>query len=575
VRLFYLVFLFILPSLVFAAPTMSPGTIDTAATIQSVGIVWQIDGDDDHDATGTMQYRKLGSKTWRDAMSLVRIDWKSYNHLAGSLFFLDPDSTYEIALTIVDPDGGGQSQTVAVTTRPLPHKPVGGAELHVQPGSGGGTGSINNPYLGLEAAWAVAQPGDTLLLHAGSYGAVRDDSANSGTPGQRIVIRAAGDGPVIFDELALFRASHIWFEGLTFKSVGSELGFYSVVPNAGYDNGFQSMPNEVTDIVVKDNSFTGYKYTLLAGPRTYRWYIADNVIVGPQTLGMEGQASWDSEGIELAHGNDHVVAHNSITLTADAISFPNNNCDIYGNDIFDVTDDGIELDGGEPNTRVWGNRIHNPGHNGFSFQPMDSGPWYIFRNQLVNYQESAFKFVENDRFVLLHNTIVNWNDALDWRGTGMLHGVSRNNLFISLNGSIWPDGNSAPDWRADLNYDGFDWNRGSGGGFQVNGTTYTDISNLVSSTGLQSQGVEFERSTCFENFNVPGPAPLNTIPPQWMTLTQTCKVVDAGQVLPSINDGFSGSAPDLGAYEHGAILPHYGPRLSGIKPDAPIDLQLQ
>jgi hypothetical protein len=37
--------------------------------------------------------------------------------------------------------------------------------------------------------------------------------------------------------------------------------------------------------------------------------------------------------------------------------------------------------------------------------------------------------------------------------------------------------------------------------------------------------------------------------------------VDAGIELPSITDGFSGKAPDLGAYESDQPLPHYGSRL--------------
>jgi hypothetical protein len=30
--------------------------------------------------------------------------------------------------------------------------------------------------------------------------------------------------------------------------------------------------------------------------------------------------------------------------------------------------------------------------------------------------------------------------------------------------------------------------------------------------------------------------------------------------LPNITDGYTGRAPDLGAYEYGVPLPHYGPR---------------
>ena len=36
--------------------------------------------------------------------------------------------------------------------------------------------------------------------------------------------------------------------------------------------------------------------------------------------------------------------------------------------------------------------------------------------------------------------------------------------------------------------------------------------------------------------------------------------VDRGTSLPGVTDGFAGRAPDLGALESGAPVPHYGPR---------------
>jgi hypothetical protein len=45
-----------------------------------------------------------------------------------------------------------------------------------------------------------------------------------------------------------------------------------------------------------------------------------------------------------------------------------------------------------------------------------------------------------------------------------------------------------------------------------------------------------------------------------LTLARRSRAVDAGIVLPGITDGFGGRAPDLGAYESGKELPHYGPR---------------
>ena len=44
------------------------------------------------------------------------------------------------------------------------------------------------------------------------------------------------------------------------------------------------------------------------------------------------------------------------------------------------------------------------------------------------------------------------------------------------------------------------------------------------------------------------------------------KAVDAGAPLPTINDDFAGSAPDLGALEAGRPEPVYGPRQGAGKP---------
>jgi hypothetical protein len=40
--------------------------------------------------------------------------------------------------------------------------------------------------------------------------------------------------------------------------------------------------------------------------------------------------------------------------------------------------------------------------------------------------------------------------------------------------------------------------------------------------------------------------------------------VDKGKIIPNVTDGYTGSAPDLGALEVGMPVPRYGPR-----PDTP------
>lgn len=56
-----------------------------------------------------------------------------------------------------------------------------------------------------------------------------------------------------------------------------------------------------------------------------------------------------------------------------------------------------------------------------------------------------------------------------------------------------------------------------------------------------------------------------------MTLNSDCIAVDAGVVLPGINDNYSGIAPDLGAYEVDAMLPHYGVRITDFAGDGDTD----
>jgi hypothetical protein len=368
----------------------------------------------------------------------------------------------------------------------------------------------------------------------------------------------------------------LWFEGLTFLHDGtSDTGFYSSLLNPGYDTGFQPMQATISNVVLSRNRFEGYKHSIRAGPRTSGWYIADNTIRGDKQLGATGTLRLDGEGVELGHGSNHEVAFNSITLVADGVSFPEENCDIYGNDIYNTTDDGIELDGGQANTRVWQNRIHNASNNGIAFQPQSGAPWYIIRNQVINSQESIFKFREGDRLVAAHNTFVNWGAVIDHWAYQMLNGITRNNLWISANnGPIWLRGDGPMSWQTNLDYDGFDWGT-NGQPFDVNGTKYSSVVALAAGTGQETHGIRINARTCLETFNVPGPPPLTTVPPQLLTLQATCNAVDAGVVIPNLTGSYTGAAPDLGAYERGGVAPQYGVRSAGPRPMPPTGLTAQ
>ena len=474
----------------FAQNGVTPGQTRIYSTIYSVGVEWDLSGDVNHNATVNVQYRIQGASAWKSGLPLVRVD-NTYNGngFAGSIFFLNPDTSYEVALDLSDPDGGAENRMLMVATRPLPTLPTGGRIFHVVPGSGGGDGSATNPFKGIAAAQAVAQPRDIFLVHAGSYGG-RPTFSVPGVARNYIVWKGAGDGEALFVDGLNFGASHVWVEGLT-------------VRNQAYATFSLNCPS---DVVVSKNFFFNNHYSIYLQRGGEGWYIADNTIVGDVD---PASGSLDGEGIELngsfsaCGANNHTVAHNSITRVADGISTPGTNVDIFGNDIFDVSDDGIETDDGRTNVRVWRNRIHNAYHNGFSFQPQTGAPWYFIRNQVMNNTEDINKYRQWDRAVFLHNTFAHWQDLTYVREDGQLMSISRNNLWISvLGGRIWGLSGSI-DWRTDLNYDGFDWG-GSASPFQLNGVNYSSLASFTSSTGQEARGIRISHQTCIPAMNVPG-----------------------------------------------------------------------
>ena len=532
-----------------------PGAIRAYSTLSSIGIEWDLSGDADHDASATVEYRLAGTSAWRPALPLVRVDYNGSNMLAGSILFLNPNAAYEVRLTLVDPDGGANVATVGAATRAVPVMPISGRTFHVAPGAGGGNGSSGNPFRGIAAAETVAQPGDVFLVHAGSYGG-RITFTKPGTPAAYILWQAAGDGEALFAGIDV-SASYVWLEGLTVRDQP-----YALMSK-----------NAPTGVVISRCAFFNNHYSIYLQQGGNYWYITDNTIVGDTPYATE---SLDGEGIELngyaVDSFGHVVAHNRISNVADGISNGTYNIDVFGNDIFDVSDDGFEGDPGGPNIRVWGNRIHNAAHNGISYQPQDNSPWYILRNQLVGFLEAPFKFRTTDRSVIANNTIVMWSAMFCCSDAHLLRSILRNNLWVSVSGGrIWDFGSSVRDWRTDFNNDGFDWGT-SATPFRYGGTLYSSVSAFAAASGLETTGRRIDRTACFESFNVPGPAPA-PIPAQYMTLRSGCNAVDAGAVLPNITDGFAGAAPDLGAYERGLPLPTFGPRMGG-QPSAPTGLKI-
>jgi hypothetical protein len=92
--------------------------------------------------------------------------------------------------------------------------------------------------------------------------------------------------------------------------------------------------------------------------------------------------------------------------------------------------------------------------------------------------------------------------------------------------------------------------------------TFATLADFRAATGQEAHGLELDFDI-FENLAPPDPAKRHAAYHSMdlnFRLKPGSKAVDAGVVIPTINDDFNGRAPDLGALEVVKPVPHYGPR---------------
>jgi hypothetical protein len=92
--------------------------------------------------------------------------------------------------------------------------------------------------------------------------------------------------------------------------------------------------------------------------------------------------------------------------------------------------------------------------------------------------------------------------------------------------------------------------------------TFATLAEFREATGQETHGIEVDFDI-FESLAPPDPARRHAVYHAMdlnFRLKPNSKAVDAGVLIPTVNDGFSGRAPDLGALEVGKPEPKYGPR---------------
>lgn len=575
-----------------AAPVGEP--VLEAPTLRSLGMHWIVRGDENANATVTLQYRKSGGE-WKKGMPLFRVEKNAHDPakadykdksgatktllnvpddawlFAGSALLLDADTDYELKLTLNDPDGGAGEHVFKARTAAEPVAPANAPIRHVIPGSGGGSGTKADPFKGVAAAQKAAKPGDILLLGEGTYDKPVTVT-RSGEPGKPIIWRGVDREKVIFkggeksakdlghkdkaDDFAeriidAAGAHDVWFENLTISH-----GRHAIVAH------------EATRIVVRGchihDVFFGVTATKNPDDKMSGFFITDNVMEGaskwPRTkdMGIE-----DSRGIQIT-GSGSVVAYNKLTAFGDAVdtfgSVRTEDIDIHNNDIELMTDDGIESDYSQRNVRVFENRLTNV-FQGISCQPVYGGPVYIFRNTMYGVTIEPFKLHNGPSGALLmHNTVVKEGHAWElWTGKAVHNIISRNNLFLGNNASYAFVAESGDTKGCDFDYDGL-----GGTGFKQflkwNKQKYATIDDVKANAPIYKHATLIDATTAFASGITPPDSDQVRLPIGDLRLSEKSAAVDAGTPIAGLNDGYQGSAPDLGALEAGAPLPHYGPR---------------
>ena len=559
-----------------------------APTLENLGFRWYIQGDTNRNASVAVSFRKKGDAAWRPALPLLRVHhevvgmprrmpWRSPNLFAGSVLSLTPGTTYEVRIEMTDPDGGAPPPRVlTLATRDVPQVPAGGRTLHVDP-----TGKAGR-YQSIMDAFRAARPGDVIQLGAGTYkGPLR--LRKSGEPGKPVVLRGAGDGEsVLVAEgkaplIDVVGANHLMFENLSLRASGTAI-----------EGGRKHTAGSVGLVVRRCKiDFGGWCGINTGSEHSSGWYIADNVVTGPEKSWYPYKAIGKSTGINV-YGQGHVVCHNRVTRVGDCLAVYNfgtpvkdmhKACvaiDFYNNDCFHAWDDILETDYGCHNIRAYRNRGYSA-NTGLSVQPFYGGPVYLIRNEIYNITSQTFKLNCTPAGIVAYNNTVcgsRWGTF----ASGFHNGHFRNNLILGGTSLAKPNPNEAANahWAWAMiggtltAYSTFDHN---GYGLNVPGRLihwrgpeppgsrgdYATVEAFAARSGHEKHGIQVDYSI-FRKADRPERGVTYTPDQVDLRLQPGCRALDAGCVLPTVTDGYTGKAPDLGCHELGAPATRYGPR---------------
>lgn len=289
--------------------------------------------------------------------------------------------------------------------------------------------------------------------------------------------------------------------------------------------------------------------------------IGDSSIFGwPWGLVHGSSAENAAIGLTDDVGRGNVIRRNRLHGTYDGLhpcgSSPpaagfSNETDIYENIIAQHGDDAIQASGYCANLRIWSNRISDS-LMGFSVNPAAPGPVWIVRNSAYDLGHTRSVVLDgqvssgikiNSGYAtpvgplrVYHNTFLTTaanTDALVLMQPGSATSlVSRNNVYAAPHRALTKINTLA----IDFDYDALYAPPPAATLVRWYDANYATLTDLRTGTGQEMHGLQASPALA-------DPANGDFTP------AADSALIDRGVLLPGINDGYAGAAPDIGAVE--------------------------
>ena len=358
-----------------------------------------------------------------------------------------------------------------------------------------------------------------------------------------------------FNQAFHVQQNYVFFLNLTFRHYGQGSYAKALYLDKGSDNLVQGCTFAVNDLGI------GLKHG------SHRNLIQDNTfydtIFDWPWEAVKAGSELETGGIRFydpATGRGNVIRRNTFHDFFDGLGIcpggPSdlvNETDFYENRVFRVGDDGVETDGQCSNVRLWRNTFHDV-LIGISLAPVYTGPVYALRNLIYRtgagnsrYPGSPFKFNSGSGtsgpMYLFHNTadaVRPDTNGLEIKTPGTWTRLyARNNIWSGTGYALYDYNTVQPlDW----DYDNL-WSSSGAILIRWNNALYADLPSFTAATGQEAHGLSLS-----PGFQDAGNGDY--------TLAAVSGLIDRGQVIQGINDGYLGLGPDLGAFESSPATIH-------------------